>query len=495
MIDNKKPSSDPVRERPTLTPPGRDKVRKKDNRLTVLLILVALFVLLGMAATVIWLLPDSGIQKNTTASVSPSLPIISSIKEPEAAESEQSGAKVKQLLGEWLRLQARAEAENIAAWGADRYPDILAEAAKGDQMYQENLYTEAQRAYQNGIRDLNDLLASKENRLRFALENGEQALAEQNSEAAADHFDMALTIDPNNQQASRGLERARNLEQVLALYHQGLEFERLENLTAAQQVLQEATIIDSAFVPAREGLIRVENRMQELAFQKAMSRTLEALNNNETVEARKSLAEAARLRPADESVKDAGLRLAAMEKSQRLAQLQDNAEKLTAEERWGETLQIYDKALAIDPHFAFAESGRKVIQQRFELDRQAQDIISRPDRLQESGPMQEAETVLLRLQSIENPGPRLQKQINELDSLIRTASIPAEVILRSDNETSVVIYRVGKFGHFLEKRVSLLPGSYIVVGSRPGFRDVRKTLKVQAGTSQVIIDIRCEEPI
>ena len=72
---------------------------------------------------------------------------------------------------------------------------------------------------------------------------------------------------------------------------------------------------------------------------------------------------------------------------------------------------------------------------------------------------------------------------------------PSEVILRSDNETSVVIYRVGQFGHFLEKRVSLLPGSYIVMGSRPGFRDVRKALKVQAGISPVIIDIRCEEPI
>jgi tetratricopeptide (TPR) repeat protein len=226
-----------------------------------------------------------------------------------------------------------------------------------------------------------------------------------------------------------------------------------------------------------------------------MSRTLEALNKNDTREARKSLAEAARLRPADASVRDAEQRLAAMEKAQQLAQLQDKAERLAAEERWAETLQIYDEALAIDAHFAFAESGRKMALLRFELDRQVQDIISRPDRLQESGPMQEAEMTLARLQSIENPGSRIQIQINELSRLIRTASKPAEVILRSDNETSVVIYRVGRYGQFLEKRVSLLPGSYTVVGSRPGFRDVRKTLKVQAGNSPITVDIRCEEPI
>jgi hypothetical protein len=124
-----------------------------------------------------------------------------------------------------------------------------------------------------------------------------------------------------------------------------------------------------------------------------------------------------------------------------------------------------------------------------------QEIISQPERLQESGPRHEAEMLLARLQSIADPGPRLQAQVNEMLQLIRAASTPAEIILRSDNETSVVIYRIGRFGQFLEKKMSLLPGSYTVVGSRPGYRDVRKTLKVQAGNNPITIDIRCEEPI
>ena len=398
-------------------------------------------------------------------------------------------------MGEWLRLQARAEAENIAVWGADRYPAILAEAAGGDQKYQEQQYGEAQAAYQNSISGLKDLLAGKEERLTFALANGEQALAEHDGPAAAENFDMALAMDPHNEQARHGAERARNLEQVLALYRKGLELESQDSLTAARQVLQEAAVIDNQFIPASEALARVENRMQELAFQKAMSRTLAALNKYDTEAARKSLAEAARLRPADPSVRDTGQRLAAMEKAQQLSQLQDKAERLAAEEFWAETLQVYEKALALDPHFGFAETGRKMARQRFELDRQVQEIILRPDRLQESGPMQEAEMVLARMLGIEDPGPRLQNQISELSKLIRTASKPVEVILRSDNETSVLIYRVGRFGQFLEKRVSLLPGSYTLVGARPGFRDVRKTLEVQAGDNPITIDIRCEEPI
>jgi hypothetical protein len=494
MTDTMQPSSDPDRQRPTLTSPERDKVRKKDNRLAVLLIMVGLFVLLGTAAMVIWLLPHSGTQKNTAASQS-TPPPATSINEPTPDKTDQAAEKAEQLLGEWLRLQARAEAENIGSGGSDRYPAILTEAARGDQKYQEQQYGESLAAYQNSISGLNDLLASKDERLASALANGEQALAEHDGPAAAGYFDMALVIEPHNEQARHGAERAHNLEQVLTLYQNGLELERQGSLAAARQVLQETIVFDSQFNPAREALVRVENQIQELAFQKAMSRTLGALSKYDTEAARKSLAEAARLRPADSSVRDAGLRLAAMEKAQQLAQLQDKAEGLAAEERWAETLQAYDKALALDPHFGFAETGRKMARQRFELDRQAQEIISRPDRLQESGPMQEAEMILARLQSIEDPGPRLQTQINELFKFIRTASKPVEVILRSDNETSVVIYRVGRFGQFLEKSVSLLPGPYTLVGSRPGFRDVRKTLKVQAGNNPITIDIRCEEPI
>ena len=495
MTDTIHPSSDPGRQRPSLTPPGRQKFRKKDTRLTVLLIMIALLILLGIAAMVIWLLPHSGIEKNTAAGVSTSPPIFSSIEEPAEGKTEQARVKAEQLLGEWLKLQARAEADGIAVWGADLYPAILTEMAMGDQKYQEYQYRESQAAYQKSITGLNDLLASKEERLESALENGEQALAEHDGLAAAESFDMALTIDPNNEQARHGAERARNFEQVLALYQEGLEFEQQGQLAAAQQVLQEATVIDIAFIPAREGLARVESRIQELAFQKAMSSTLKALNNNNSGEARNSLDEAARLRPDDASVRDAGQRLAEKEKAQQLAQLQDRAENLAAEERWGETLLTYEKALAIDAHFAFAETGLEMARRRLELDRQVQEIISRPDRLQENGPMQEAELALSRLKSIEDPGSRLQIQISELSRLIRTASTPAEVIIHSDNKTSVAIYRVGKFGPFLEKRVSLLPGSYTVVGSRPGFRDVRKALKVQAGISPITLNIRCEEPI
>ena len=99
MADSMQSSSDPGRQHPTLTPPDREIPRKKDNRLTVLFVMAGLLVLFVLAAMVIWLLPQSGIHKNTAVTVSVSPPA-ASIKESAPEKTEPTGVKAEQLLGE-----------------------------------------------------------------------------------------------------------------------------------------------------------------------------------------------------------------------------------------------------------------------------------------------------------------------------------------------------------------------------------------------------------
>jgi tetratricopeptide (TPR) repeat protein len=468
--------------------------RKKDNRLAVLMLAIGLLFLLGMAAIVIWLLPHTADLKNSLPS-QPTSQLRHTTGDTELIRNDSARAEVEQLLAEWLQLQAIAEADNVSLWGADTYPSILEETAGADQLLRESYFTKALTTYKKSIMSLQKLLASKEERLASALAKGGLALENRESHEAAIAFDLALAIEPSNGEAKQGAARARNLDQVLLLYNKGLDYERENDLTAARQTLQQATDLDNEFVPAREALALVEGRLREMAFHEAMSSVLKALAENNTATARLSLAEAARLRPTDVSVQDAGRRLAAMEKAQKLIHLKDTAENLAAEERWSEAVRVYDEALAIDPQFGFAETGRKLAWQRFEFDRSIRQILSQPARLQEKAPMKEAEQILAKARNVDDPGPILQKQTIELTELVRKASTPVEITLRSDNETSVIIYRIGMFGKFLEKSVPLLPGSYTVVGFRPGFRDVRLNLKVQAGDNHIIFEIRCEEPI
>ena len=479
---------------PVLNPPDGRQDTQPDNRFMAMLIGVALAVLLGVAAILVWVLPFTDREQVVSSKLEESLEE-QRVLPDDGHETGRLGRPAEEILGDWLKIQARAEAENISAWGGDSYEAILNKAAAGDRLLLDNKLIEAERTFQRAVNELQELLASKNERLTSALTSGEAALVAQNSLAAAKAFALALAIDGNNKQARRGAERAGNLERVLFLYHSGLQLAEKFDLAEAKKLLQQATELDDEFIPARAALSKIDSRMQELSFQEAMSRSLKNFEKNDLSAARQALDEASRLRPHDSSVIDLGLRLAAMEKAQKLTRLQNNAEKLAAGERWAEVIQVYDEALAIDPQLGFAEQGRKEARQRFELDQSMQAILARPDRLQEKGVLLEAEEVLATAEGIANPGPRLREQRKVLTELIQTASTPVEVVLRSDNATSVVIYRIGRFGRFQEKRLSLRPGTYTVVGTRPGFRDIRKSLKVQATDKPTIIEIRCEEPI
>ena len=61
--------------------------------------------------------------------------------------------------------------------------------------------------------------------------------------------------------------------------------------------------------------------------------------------------------------------------------------------------------------------------------------------------------------------------------------------------TDVRIDRIGDLGRFKESSVALLPGTYIVRGSRIGYRDVRLNLIVEVGTVIPPLVVQCEEKI
>jgi hypothetical protein len=89
----------------------------------------------------------------------------------------------------------------------------------------------------------------------------------------------------------------------------------------------------------------------------------------------------------------------------------------------------------------------------------------------------------------------LAGQVAELDALISAAETPVRIALTSDNATEVTVYRVGSLGVFERKDLELLPGRYTVVGSRAGFRDVRREITLLPGSPPATVVIRCEEPI
>jgi hypothetical protein len=72
---------------------------------------------------------------------------------------------------------------------------------------------------------------------------------------------------------------------------------------------------------------------------------------------------------------------------------------------------------------------------------------------------------------------------------------PVHLSLVSDNVTEIEIPEIGSFGTFARREIDLKPGKYTVIGTRAGYREVRRDVTVAPGQDVQTINVRCEVPI
>ena len=143
----------------------------------------------------------------------------------------------------------------------------------------------------------------------------------------------------------------------------------------------------------------------------------------------------------------------------------------------------------------FAQEGKQRAEKMAALHEQLEGFIAEPDRLSAPSTMRQATMLVVDITRMPDIGPRLGDQRDELSRLLKRAATPLTVQLVSDNVTDVSIYKVGKLGSFTTHELSLRPGTYVAVGSRPGYRDVRLEFRVGPEVESRPIVVRCEEAI
>ena len=90
-------------------------------------------------------------------------------------------------------------------------------------------------------------------------------------------------------------------------------------------------------------------------------------------------------------------------------------------------------------------------------------------------------------------GPLLRSQITRLTTLLPALEKPVRVSLVSDNLTQVTIPSVGSFGSFAQRDIELKPGRYTVIGTRDGYREVRRDITVSPGEEYLTVNVSCSE--
>ena len=408
------------------------------------------------------------------------------------ARAKQDADDRRGPLEERLKKLAARAAEQ---WGGAEFKSANEELAAGDKEYAAREYIKALEHFSA----MDPLLTTVEKRagqvLAAQLKAGATALQTGRSADAQTAFGLAVKIEPGNKVAERGLKRATTLDQVLNLVANAERMEKESNPVGAVEQFRKALALDAEAPRAADGIARIEAGFAADAFAGTMARGYSALARADYAGARSAFEAARRVRPNAPEIPQALRQIEQEQRTDVISAKLKVAQEHEGQERWADALKEYRAVAELDSTVAAAQEGIARVSPRSSLNEQLDLYLTQPERLFSQPVRASARDTLSRAASISNPGPVLQKQLTTLKDWVARADVPVPVALQSDNLTQVTIYRVGQLGTFAERSLDLVPGSYTLVGTRPGFRDVRREINVRPGAAPTPVMIRCEDPI
>jgi tetratricopeptide (TPR) repeat protein len=331
--------------------------------------------------------------------------------------------------------------------------------------------------------------------LAAELKAGDAAVAAGNQQLANQAYALARRINPDSQRAVDGARSARLLSGVLPLLNDAHRAETARNYSRAAQDFSQALALDPANTAAKAGLARVNAAFGDDNYARAVGSGFAALGAGRLTEAQTDFKQALQFRPQGKEATEGLQRASAAMQAGRLAALRQQAAGLEAREHWRQAVAVYDTMLRENPSWAFAKRARARDEAQAKLSESLEEIIEHPRELGLPSVRDEA-VALLQEAREENPsGPVLQSLAQQVTRLLPALDRPVLLNLISDNATQVTIPSIGVFGAFGKREIRLKPGTYTVIGTRDGYREVEQEFTVEPGQQSVTITVTCSEPI
>jgi hypothetical protein len=383
----------------------------------------------------------------------------------------------------------------VAAWGEAAWVQAQAVDGAAQKVYDELDFAGAEGQWADGARQLRGLAAARGPALSAALAAGQVALAKPDSRAASIAFGKALAIQPGHAGAAAGLKRAQTLDEVIHLVDAARLDEQSGRDAQAAAGYRRALALDASTGAARAGLARLQQQAGEARYRGLLASAWQQLGAGRPEQARALFTQAGQLRPNASEVAEGLAQVDAGNRSAQLAGLKARAAAAERGERWAEAEALYGEALVSDPGVSFATEGRARSSSRARLDAQLQGVLDDPAQALRAALRQMARVWLEQAAQQPAPNARLKQQALGVARLVAAAERPVRLVIQSDGETQLTVLRLKRLGGIAETTLDVLPGKVVVVGTRPGYRDVRREVDVLPDTTPAPLVVRCEERI
>ena len=391
----------------------------------------------------------------------------------EKAQESQLRKETQEVLSQMLDAQKELSEHGVEVWAGDKYAEAMNFASTGDEFYNERDFVNSKLEYEKALTVFSALVEEMDKVFESTMEKGQQALADGNSKAAIEAFDLALAIDSIDRAALNGRERADKLDEVLQMMQQADRLLEAGQLDEARSVYVKVSELDEHFEKPKQQIALVDGKILEREFNGHMSAGFAALEKKQFSKAQTAFNKALKIKSRSAEARSALEQTRHELTRLNIKSLLASARELEAEEKWHDALEKYNDALKIDSKLAAAQEGKKQSSLRSKLHDKLEGIINQPARLYDRKVYDETVQFESKIKNLSAPGPVLRRQLDRLATLLDKADKPMQVVLQSDNQTQVTLRKVAELGTFSEKAMTLRPGKYVAVGIRRGYRDVR----------------------
>ncbi len=413
--------------------------------------------------------------------------------------------EAQDVLATLLETQTKLVELDVELWASERYAEAVSMAGTGDEHYRAQEFEVARDAYAQSLDRVTAIVDSIPTELLQTLIAGEQALIARDSTAAIAAFELAqrfenslaeegtTTPEGSPSEAEVGLIRARALDALVDLFDEAVRASG--NPTEQIRILEQAVALDPYSDEASELLTQAREDLVAQQFAQAMSEGYAKLQAGLPDEAIEKFEIAERLGVNNSEARAAIAQTETELANAEIAALQNAATASEESEEWEAAVNEYQAIVAIDASLPAINTALDYAQKRARLDALLVAALDSPERFAEQAVFEETRDVYYTGRAIENPGPRLRAQLDELQGLLEASQIPLSIRFISDGLTEVTVLRVSELGMFEATRLELKPGKYAAIGRRAGFREVREEFTVGFGLTPAVVIVRCDEPI
>ena len=381
---------------------------------------------------------------------------------------------------------------NLKDWNPVKRQELDDLIKNGESMHRLRRYFEANKLFKEIIIQSNDINSLIPKILENKIQNGYLLLEKSKALNAIESFSYALKIEPQNEEALKGMKTATNFDRVQSLFIQADEFETLGQNADALDTYYKIIQLDPSATKAQYAINRIQLNEKEIKYKQFYNKGQTLLQSKKFKEAEESFQEAHKIFPKREEIKDALSEALRAKTDHFINKYITRARVASKQHDWPNAIKDYNKALKLDNSLKEAKKELAYSIKRDKLNQQVVDILNNEEQPLKYSTFEHTKNIL-KLALTYKDKPAVASQIDKLNNILAEMKRKVPVLIISDGKTYIQLENNIDLGSFKSEKIMLDPGEYLFLGTRTGFHEVFKNFIISTDKKDNRVYIICKQ--